>query len=79
MKRERTVKDFLDGLEKEGLTLADWARKRELPISAVYAVVGGRGLGRRGAPRKVMKEMGLPVPPMHRLPAGSARAIGGVA
>lgn len=61
----KSVKDFLAALAKSDVTIAEWAREREFPLSTVYLVTQGRLVGRRGVSRKIVRAMGLPVPPMH--------------
>lgn len=65
MARKKTVDQFLLELEKENITLAEWSRRNDLDMQAVYTVCNGRALGRRGKTRAVMEAMGLPLPPMH--------------
>lgn len=66
MVRKKSVEDFLSELEKENITLAEWSRRNNLDMQAVYTVCNGRALGRRGNTRQVMAAMGLPLPPMHK-------------
>ena len=62
----KTVADFLRTLEEQDLSLAEWARRKNLNMQAVYTVCSGRAQGKRGETRRAMKAMGLPLPPMHR-------------
>ena len=77
----QSVASFLRTLEKENITLAEWSRRNNLDMQAVYTVCSGRALGRRGKTRQVMAAMGLPLPPMHKndLRTGQASAAGAAA
>jgi gp16 family phage-associated protein len=56
------IKRFISKLNKEDVTLVDWARKHEFPIDVVYGVCSGRLQGYRGTARKVVRAMGMPAP-----------------
>ena len=62
-----TIDDFLAGLSRDGVTVAEWARRRRLPPDIVYQVLAGRLRGCRGVSRKVIAAMGLDVPAMSAL------------
>ena len=70
----QSVASFLRTLEKENITLAEWSRRNNLDMQAVYTVCNGRALGRRGKTRAVMAAMGLPLPPMHTNGSRSLKA-----
>ena len=69
-----SVADFLRTLEQQNITLAEWSRRNNLDMQAVYAVCNGRALGSRGKTRAVMAAMGLPLPPMHTNGSRSLKA-----
>lgn len=69
--REQALAKFLARLETDELTLAEWARRHQLPYPAVHSVVSGHHVGRFGTARRVAKLMGLPVPAMHQQAAGA--------
>ena len=77
----QSVASFLRTLEKENITLAEWSRRNNLDMQAVYTVCNGRALGRRSKTRAVMAAMGLPLPPTHKndLRTGQASAAGAAA
>lgn len=55
-------KAFLASLEETETTISDWAREHGFSPSAVYQVLQGRMLGRRGTARNVLRAMGIPLP-----------------
>ncbi len=57
------VRCFLDRIHGQGLTVAEWARKRDIDVGVVRRIVNGQLVGRRGETRKVVKAMGIrPLP-----------------
>lgn len=62
----RPVDAFLNSLEDQDKTLADWARERGFSYRSVYAVVAGHHVGRFGRARKIVKAMGIEPPRMRR-------------
>lgn len=66
----RTLDQFLTELADKDLTIKAWARQQGLSFNAVYMVIHGRSCGMRGEARKVVRAMGLPIPPA----AGVGRA-----
>ncbi len=69
---KKTIGQFMKELEEQNLTLADWARERQLDLNVVYMVARGRAIGRRGKSRAVLQAMGIALPPMRSCPVERA-------
>lgn len=67
----KTVEQFMDDLAANDMTIADWARNNKQPLNTVYALVGKRVNGQRGAARKVARAMGLELPAMRSARVGA--------
>ena len=67
-----SVHAFLYSLSQSDRTLADWAREHDLPLTTVYQVCNGRLKGRHGEARRVLRAMGVTLPPMHERAAKEA-------
>lgn len=78
----RTLQGFLQKLEKEDKTLAQWAREKGFDLNQVYLVARGRSKGCFGESRRILKAMGVTPPPMFRARAaaklGAKAAAGAV-
>ncbi len=53
---------FKTNLEQQGVSIAEWARKREYNVRTVYAVLSGQVKGRRGVGHRIAVEAGLKDP-----------------
>ncbi len=61
---ERTQQDFLNELAEKDMTLKGWASANGFSFNAVYMVLHGRTKGTRGEARRVLRAMGLALPPI---------------
>jgi len=61
--KTRTLDVFLSELADQDLTIKEWASRNGFGANAVYMVVHGRSSGQRGQARKVIRAMGLALPP----------------
>lgn len=59
---ERT-QEFKALLEQNGLSIADWARKRGYNVRTVYAVLNGQMKAKRGVSHKIAVDAGVKEPP----------------
>lgn len=69
-----SVHAFLSSLSKSDRTLADWAREHNVPLTTAYQVANGRLKGRHGEARRVLRAMGVALPPMHERAVRATKA-----
>jgi gp16 family phage-associated protein len=62
----QTLDEFLNSLEAQDKTLADWARENGFRPKQVYSVASQQHTGAHGTARQIVKAMGLKPPPMRR-------------
>jgi len=55
----KTVQQVREDLDKQGISIAEFARTNDLDLRAVYLVLGGRNKGRRGDAHKAAVALGL--------------------
>ena len=55
----KTVQQVREDLDKQGISIAEFARTHDLDLRAVYLVLGGRNKGRRGDAHKAAVALGL--------------------
>lgn len=55
----RTPADILAEFDRQGITIAGWARAHQVNRSTVWNVLGGRSKGRYGHAHKVAVLLGL--------------------
>lgn len=58
----KSVKSFLADLERQNVTLADWARSNNVDLNTAYMLSKGRLSGYRGEARRVLEKMGVTPP-----------------
>ena len=69
-----TAKQARDALDREGKTIADFAREHSLDEPTVYQILSGKKKGRRGESHRAAVLLGLKLgdfPPAIRLPEPS--------
>lgn len=71
----RTLDDFLQELGDKDMSIKEWARQEGFNFNAVYMVLHGRSAGMRGEGRKVLRAMGLPVPPVSKTVGTAVRQV----
>lgn len=69
MTKTRTPAEFLEHLQQQDMTVAEWCREHRFSQQLAYRVLNGKTLGRWGEARRITKAMGLAPAAM---PANSA-------
>ena len=54
-----TAAQALDRLTREGLSIAEWAKRNKIGAGSVYAVLSGRSSGRFGVAHKAAVLLGM--------------------
>jgi gp16 family phage-associated protein len=54
-----TAAEALDKLDKAGLSIAEWARRHQVNVTAAYDVLAGRATGRYGERHRVAVLLGM--------------------
>jgi gp16 family phage-associated protein len=55
----KTPKDVLAEFDKSGVSIAAWARERDLPVYAVRGILSGKFKGRRGIAHNAAVMLGV--------------------
>lgn len=55
----KTVQQVREDLDRQGISIAEFARTHDLDLRAVYLVLSGRNKGRRGDAHKAAVVMGV--------------------
>ena len=59
MTKTRTPAEFLEHLQQQDMTVAEWCRENRFSQQLAYRVLNGKTLGRWGEARRITKAMGL--------------------
>ena len=55
----KTVDDVRAEFERKGVSFSEWARKNNVSVPAVYDLLNGRTIGRRGDAHKAAVLLGI--------------------